>query len=68
MRQLSGEGLPVALNYSGGTSSRWMLDAVLNGLIKRPEHFGVFFADTGDEHEWNRWRAVQFRRSCIVRT
>lgn len=29
-----------------------MIDALLNGEIERPENVGVFFADTGDEHEW----------------
>lgn len=43
---------PVGISYSGGASSRWMVDAVINGEIERPEHVAVFFADTGDEHEW----------------
>lgn len=46
------ETLPVGAAYSGGTSSRWAIDAVINGEIERPEHFAVFFADTGDEHAW----------------
>lgn len=44
--------VPVAIGYSGGTSSQWMVDAVLNGVIPRPEHLAVFFADAGDEHVW----------------
>lgn len=48
----SAEPLPVGSAYSGGTSSRWAIDAVLEGEIERPEFFAVFFANTGDEHEW----------------
>lgn len=44
--------IPVGISYSGGASSRWMIDMLLAGEIERPEHVAVFFADTGDEHEW----------------
>lgn len=44
--------LPVGISYSGGAAARWMIDAMLTGEIERPEHVAVFFADTGDEHEW----------------
>lgn len=44
--------VPVGISYSGGASSRWMIDMLLAGEIERPEHVAVFFADTGDEHEW----------------
>jgi len=43
---------PVGICYSGGTSSRWLVESILNGTIKRPENVAVFTADTGDEHEW----------------
>lgn len=43
---------PVGLACSGGTSSIWPLYAIANGELERPEHFAVFFADTGDEHAW----------------
>jgi hypothetical protein len=45
-------GIPVAVSYSGGTSSKWLVYAVLKGFIPRPAHFAVFFADTGAEHNW----------------
>lgn len=44
--------LPVGINYSGGTSSEWLIDAVIEGEIERPEYVAVFTSDTGDEHEW----------------
>jgi len=43
---------PVGISYSGGASSRWLIDAVLNGELARPDNVAVFFADTGDEHRW----------------
>lgn len=44
--------IPVVISYSGGASSEWMIQAVLEGLIPRPEHLAVAFADTGWEHQW----------------
>lgn len=49
--------LPVAISYSGGTSSEWMIQAVIRGVIPRPRRLAVFFADTGIEHSWT-WEAV----------
>lgn len=51
-RKAGNDSGPVGISYSGGASSRWMIDALLNGEIERPAHVAVFFADTGDEHEW----------------
>lgn len=52
-RKIGGsEETPVALSLSGGGSSFWILLAVLRGIIPRPKWFAVFFADTGEEHEW----------------
>jgi hypothetical protein len=48
---------PVAISYSGGTSSEWMVEAIAQGVIPAPERFAVFFADTGAEHSWT-YRAV----------
>ena len=43
---------PIGISYSGGKSSKWMLYAMLYGMLPRPEHVAVFFADTGEEHAW----------------
>lgn len=44
--------VPVSVSYSGGTSSEWMIEAVIQGFIPRPRHFAVFSADPGEEHSW----------------
>lgn len=44
--------LPVAISYSGGASSEWLVRAVEEEWVQRPEHIAVFFADTGVEHDW----------------
>lgn len=41
--------LLVALNYSAGVQSTWLLRAVLHGLIERPKYFAVLNADPGME-------------------
>lgn len=56
--------LPVGISYSGGASSRWAIDAILNGEIARPEHVAVFFADTGDEHAWTYDDVAQTQERC----
>lgn len=43
---------PVVISYSGGTSSEWLIQAVIHGVIPRPKLLAVVFADTGEEHEW----------------
>jgi hypothetical protein len=42
----------VGISYSGGTSSEWLIEAVIQGVIPRPEPLCVFCADTGEEHDW----------------
>lgn len=49
----------VAISFSGGKSSLWIIAAMLNGVIPRPKHVAVFFADTGLEHSWT-YEAVAF--------
>lgn len=44
--------IPVGVNYSGGTSSEWMVEAINRGVIKRPALCAVFFSDTKEEHGW----------------
>lgn len=46
------EAGPVAVSYSGGASSEWMVEALIQNAIPRPERFAVFFADPGAEHSW----------------
>lgn len=58
------DDIPVGLNYSGGTSSKWMLYAIMRGLIPRPKHVAVFQADTGDEHEWTYEDIAKVRDDC----
>lgn len=59
-------GLPVGIGYSGGASSRWMIDMMLAGEIERPAHVAVFFADTGDEHEWTYEDVAFTRERCTA--
>lgn len=55
---------PVVVSYSGGTSSTWTVYAYLRGLLPRPEHFAVSFADTGLEHDWTYEAAERMREIC----
>ncbi len=57
--------LPVAISYSGGTSSEWMVRAVINGTIPRPEHVCAVFADTGAEHSWTYDAVNDVERACL---
>ena len=61
---MSSSSVPVGLSYSGGKSSKWQLHAVLNGVLPRPEHFAVFFAHTGIEHEWTYEDVEDVRETC----
>ena len=58
--------VPVAISYSGGASSQWLVEAVLNGVIQRPEHVAVFFSDTGDEHEWTYEAIDRMAERCAA--
>jgi hypothetical protein len=55
---------PVAISYSGGTSSEWMVEAVIRGVIPRPAKCAVFFADTGGEHEWTYRHVAEVQKRC----
>ena len=44
--------VPVAISYSGGASSEWLVEAIARGAVEAPKTFAVFFADTGGEHGW----------------
>jgi hypothetical protein len=61
---LSWQRDPVGISYSGGANSRWLVEAVINGTLPRPRHVAVFFADTGDEHEWTYEDAVRVEERC----
>lgn len=56
--------LPVAISYSGGSSSEWMIQQVIEEKIPRPKHFAVFFADTTDEHEWTYQAVSEVEERC----
>jgi hypothetical protein len=56
--------LPVAISYSGGTSSEWLVRAVIKGILPRPEHLCAVFADTGAEHSWTYARVDLVERAC----
>lgn len=58
------EHLPVAISYSGGTSSEWLVRAVINGRLARPERLCVVFADTGAEHGWTYEAVIEVERAC----
>jgi hypothetical protein len=58
------EKIPVGLSYSGGTSSEWALQAVLHGVIPRPDNFAVFSAHTGIEHLWTYDAMERVKETC----
>lgn len=58
------EDIPVGINLSGGASSRWMLEAIGNGLVERPRHVAAFLADPGDEHEWTYEEIGRIKDRC----
>lgn len=57
---------PVVLRYSGGASSEWMVRAVIHGVIPRPRHLLVLFADVGEktEHEWTYDAVAEVESAC----
>ena len=55
---------PIGISYSGGKSSKWMIYAMLNGILPRPEHVAVFFADTGEEHAWTYDDVASVEQDC----
>lgn len=55
---------PVALSYSGGASSEWLVEAYIRGVLPRPRFFAVFFADTGDEHVWTYDAVAEVEARC----
>ena len=56
--------LPVVISYSGGASSEWLVEAVIRGVLPRPEHLAVVFADTGWEHAWTYHAVAEVRDRC----
>lgn len=55
---------PVAISYSGGTSSEWLVEAVIRGILPRADKTAVFFADTGGEHEWTYRHVDEVEDRC----
>ena len=58
------EPLLVALNYSGGVQSEWMLWRVLLGLVERPKYFAVFNANPGMENGRTQPHVDAMRFEC----
>lgn len=56
--------LPVVISYSGGASSEWLVEAVIRGVLPRPEHLAVVFSDTGWEHAWTYQAVAEVRDRC----
>jgi hypothetical protein len=55
---------PVAISYSGGASSEWLVRAALRGRIERPKRLLVVTADTGAEHEWTYEAIARVAELC----
>ncbi len=55
---------PVALSYSTGSGSEWMIEAIIQGVIPRPPKLAVFMADTGGEHSWSYRHADEVEARC----
>lgn len=47
-----------------GSSSEWMIRAIVAGVLARPEHVAVFCSNTGDEHEWSYERREEVADLC----
>ena len=56
--------LPVVISYSGGASSEWLVQGVIEGVLARPDHLAVVFADTGAEHAWTYEAVDEVRSRC----
>lgn len=57
--------IPVGISYSGGSSSEWLVEALIQGVLPRPKHVAVFMADTGEEHEWTYEAAAEVEERCV---
>lgn len=57
--------LPVAISYSGGASSEWLIHAVIQGWLPRPKDLAVFFAAT-PEHDWTYERVKRVFVLCAA--
>lgn len=55
--------IPVAISYSGGASSGWLVHAVRQGIVPRPRHFAVFWVRM-PEHDWTFDEVEKVRREC----
>ncbi len=55
---------PVVISYSGGASSQWLIEAMIRGLLPRPKHIAVSFADTIEEHVWTYEAAASVEERC----
>lgn len=58
---------PVAISYSGGASSEWLVEATWRGVIPAPARYAVFFADTGEEHAWTYAAVAEVEARCRAR-
>lgn len=56
---------PVGISYSGGSSSEFLVEALIQGWLPRPKHVAVFMADTGEEHEWTYEAAAEVEERCV---
>lgn len=56
--------LPVGISVSGGGASIAMVLLMLRGVLPRPEHVAVFFADTREEHLWTYDEIDAVRELC----
>ena len=55
------------LNYSGGTGSTFLLEAVLRGNLEIPSPFRVLFADPGMEKQSTYQTVAHYERKCRER-
>lgn len=56
--------LPVAIGYSGGASSEWLVRAVINGRLPRPAHVCVVTAIM-PEHSWTFAAIDEVEAACL---
>lgn len=55
---------PVVINYSGGNASAYLIRLIIHGVLRRPRHLLVVFADTGSEKAATYRHVDEMERTC----
>jgi hypothetical protein len=63
-RWLTPNDAPVVINYSGGNASAYSIRLIIHGVLPRPRHLLVVFADTGSEKISTYRHVAAMERLC----